>query len=595
MNAREPTQPKTLFEDKSHAHVMCGHCPATVSPQVAERSNVFRRRIFEFAPDTFAAIEYCGSSVMVVGDEGAVVVGVLSHIEDGGLVAGHFAKLRGDKPIRAVVYNDSLVDNYGGIDCFVSEADVRSGAVSVIAHEAFDGVLKNVGDVGNIHIWRAAYQVGGFLEKGPEGLVHAGAVAPAPVRGKVTYIAPNVLVGKFWKGKLGGVETEIYHLPAESDDGIVTYFPKQKTLVVGHVLFGDVLPQVYAQRGIVRYPKRWYKGIEDLIELVERLDVEYMVPMHFFEPLVGRERIMEVLTINRDTLQFIADQGARFINQGWRPDDLATLQLPPSLARHPDLQEHYGRLQQHMRQQFHDHLGWYQGDPTFLDPLPTRERARQYVDALGGRGTILDKARKATEPLWAAELLSWLIIDNPDDGEARQSRADIFRQLGFAAPNATYRNWFLTAALELENRLPPIKMSKSMMIPEQILKNFSPLELAETLKPRLIAEKAFDLEYAIALRFDDHPGQVSLLLRHGVLVTQEKPFTRSDAALRMPLAVLRDLIDNKLTLALAIADKRLVVEHGERRILDEIETLFELSSGGNYPVALPTRAKFGVS
>ncbi|MET0984664.1 MAG: alkyl sulfatase dimerization domain-containing protein, partial [Steroidobacteraceae bacterium] len=430
-----PPAAKLLFEDETLAHV-CDHCP-TVHPQVAERSKVFRRRVFEFRPGTFAAIEYLGSSVMVVGPEGAVVVGAVSHLTDGALVAKHFAALRGDKPIRAVVYNDCLGDNFGGVEAFVSDEDAKAGKVAIIAHESFERVmLDNLGDVSDIAAWRGAYQAGAFLPKGPEGLVHTGAIAYS--RGKVSYIAPNVLVKDSWQGTPGGVRTEIYHYPAESDDGIVTWFPEQKTLVVGHVLFGDLLPQVYAQRGIVRSPKRWYKGIESLIDFVQKHDVEYMVPMHWFEPIAGSERIMEVLTINRDTLQFIADQSARFINKGWRPDDLATLSLPPHLANHPELQEHYGRLQQHLRQQYVDSLGWFEGDPTFLDPMPELERARHYVAAMGGRDAVFGKAQTAVrdgERLWAAELLTLLIRVDRSDRQALALKASTLRELGYAAPN----------------------------------------------------------------------------------------------------------------------------------------------------------------
>ncbi len=586
--AKLPVEPRVLFEDKSLAHVMCGHCPATVHPQVAERSNVFKRRIYEFGPNTYAAIEYVGCSVMVVGPEGAVVVGAVDQIDSGTLVAGHFEKLRKGTPIAAVVYNDSLADNYGGVEAFVSESEVKSGAVSIIAHESFERMLKNIGDVGNIHTWRAAYQAGAFLEKGPEGLVHTGAIAFKP--GKVSYIAPNVLVGKSWKGAPGGVRTEIYHFPAESDDGIVTWFPDQKTLVIGHVLFGDLLPQVYAQRGIVRKPKRWYKGIEDLIDFVNNIDVEYMVPMHFFEPIVGRERIMEVLNINRDTLQFIADQGARYINKGYRPDDLAvTVSLPPHLATHRDLQEHYGRLQQHMRQQYHDHLGWFQGDPTFLDALPAATRAQNYVEALGGRNGILEKVDAAIEQkqdLWAAELLGWLIQVNPEDDEARRLKAGAFRRLGFAAPNATYRNWFLTSALEMEGRLPQLKLDKSAMIPEQILKGLGVLDLLETLKPRLMSEQTFDLDCRINIHCGD--DVVSAHLRRGVLESRPWALDESDLTLRASIATLREVIENQKTVAAALAAGEVTVEQGDASLLQRLAGMFEPSAGGNYPVSVPT-------
>jgi alkyl sulfatase BDS1-like metallo-beta-lactamase superfamily hydrolase len=582
------TTPKVLFEDETLAHV-CGHCPATVHPQVAERSKVFTRRVYQLAPNTFAAIEYVGSSVMVVGAEGAVVVGAVSHMSDGNLVAGHFEKLRGGKPIKAVVYNDSLADNYGGVEAFIAEADAKSGAVSVIAHEKFEQMLKNLGDISDIAAWRGAYQAGAFLPKGPEGSVHAGAIAFS--RGKVSYIAPNVLVEKSWKGTLGGVKTEIYHFPAESDDGIVTWFPEQKTLVAGHVLFGDLLPQVYAQRGIVRDPKRWYKGIEDFMDFVERRDVEYMIPMHWFEPIVGRERIMEVLTINRDTLQFIADQSARYINKGWRPDDLATkLKLPPHLAKHPELQEHYGRLQQHVRQQYVDHLGWFEGDPTFLDPMSEIDRAQRYVDAMGGRAAVFARAQAAIgdkQHLWAAELLTLLIHIDRNDAAAIALKAVCLRQLGFAAPNATYRNWFLTSALEMEGKLPAVRMDKSAFVPEKILGALPPRELLETLKPRLIAEAVFDLDYRIALKFSDQPDPVALHLRRGVLVVSGRDMPDADARLRLDTATLRALVDNRETLAAAITVGKVVVEHGEHDQLLQLDAAFEPASHGNVPIAMP--------
>jgi alkyl sulfatase BDS1-like metallo-beta-lactamase superfamily hydrolase len=582
------TTPEVLFEDETLAHV-CGHCPATVHPQVAERSKVFTRRVYQLAPNTYAAIEYVGSSVMVVGAEGAVVVGAVSHMTDGNLVAGHFEKLRGGKPIKAVVYNDSLADNYGGVEAFIAEADAKSGAVSVIAHEKFEQMLKNLGDISDIAAWRGAYQAGAFLPNGPEGSVHAGAIAFS--RGKVSYIAPNVLVEKSWKGTPGGVKTEIYHFPAESDDGIVTWFPEQKTLVAGHVLFGDLLPQVYAQRGIVRDPKRWYKGIEDFMDFVERHDVEYMIPMHWFEPIVGRDRIMEVLTINRDTLQFIADQSARLINQGYRPDDLAAkLKLPPHLAKHPELQEHYGRLQQHVRQQYIDHLGWFEGDPTFLDPMPEVERAQRYVEAMSGRDAVFARAQTAIDDkqhLWAAELLTLLIRIDRNDAAAIALKAECLRQLGFAAPNATYRNWFLTSALEMEGKLPAVRMDKSAFVPEKILGALPPRELLETLKPRLIAEAVFDLDYRIALKFSDQPSPVALHLRRGVLVVSGRDMPDADARLRLDTATLRALVDNRETLAAAITVGKVVVEHGEHDQLLQLDAAFEPASHGNVPIAMP--------
>src|SRR5690606_5257020 len=144
------------------------------------------------------ALGYVGSSLMVVGDQGAVVVGAPNHFEDSSLIAERLLKLRDHQPIKAVVYSDSLKDDFGGVEAFITNKQVEDGSVSVIAHESFFESLKGISDIGSFLNRRLAYQTGSFLERGPKGRVHMGATAYNP--GRSTYIAPNVLVGKTWEG-----------------------------------------------------------------------------------------------------------------------------------------------------------------------------------------------------------------------------------------------------------------------------------------------------------------------------------------------------------------------------------------------------------
>lgn len=586
MSVPEPT---VLVEHPTVAHAICGHVPPTVSQQVADRSLVFRRRIFQFSPTVFAAIEYAGTSVMVVGEDGAVIVGVLPDLAVGALVAEEFRKLRAGKPIKAIVYNDSLGDNHGGVEAFATAEEIRRDGILVIAHRDFERTMKDIGDVAQIAAWRGLYQSGLALPRGPEGLVHMGAIAYEPAA--KSYVAPNLLIDGEWQGRPGGVATELRHFPAESDDGVVTWFPEARTLVVGHVLFGDNLPQLYPPRGVIRNPKRWYKGIEQLIRFVESVEVDFMVPMHFFEPIVGRERIMHLLEINRDTLQFMADQGARFVDKGYKPDEVANaVSLPPHLAADPDLQEHYGRLQQHMRQQFHDYLGWFEGDPILLDPLPRPERASRYVQAMGGTEAIMTRARACAkdDPLWAGELLGWLIEAGEHVPDALRLKAEILRGLGHAAPNAVYRNWFLTSALELEDRLPRIAMTRAVMLPEQILAASPPIEMAEALKPRLIAEACFDLHLRIDFAIDGD-RHVAIEIRRGVLITHDSPHSAPDLAIALPLAGFRRLCDGSATLAASVAEGGATVTAGDPTLVEVFDRLLEPVGDQVPAIALPGR------
>ena len=69
--------------------------------------------------------------------------------------------------------------------------------------------------------------------------------------------------------------------------------------------------------------------------------------------------------------------------------------LPPHLGTHPWLGEFYGTVKHSVRQIYVGYLGWFEGDPWALDPLPPIERAHRYVNLMGGREAVMDAAQSA--------------------------------------------------------------------------------------------------------------------------------------------------------------------------------------------------------
>ena len=45
------------------------------------------------------------------------------------------------------------------------------------------------------------------------------------------------------------------------------------------------------------------------------MDIDYLLPGHT-KPIVGKEEIARVLTIYRDAIQYVHDQGVRSMNKG---------------------------------------------------------------------------------------------------------------------------------------------------------------------------------------------------------------------------------------------------------------------------------------
>lgn len=55
---------------------------------------------------------------------------------------------------------------------------------------------------------------------------------------------------------------------------------------------------------------------------------------------------------------------------------------------------------------------------------------------------------------WAAEILKHIVLNNPQNQQAKDLLANTYRQLGYAAEASTWRNFFLVGAQELQNNVP---------------------------------------------------------------------------------------------------------------------------------------------
>ena len=74
--------------------------------------------------------------------------------------------------MTTVIYTHSHGDHYGGVKGVVSEADVKSGKVVIIAPEGFlEHAVSETVIAGNAMRRRAQYQFGQLLPKGERGQV----------------------------------------------------------------------------------------------------------------------------------------------------------------------------------------------------------------------------------------------------------------------------------------------------------------------------------------------------------------------------------------------------------------------------------------
>lgn len=221
----------------------------------------------------------------------------------------------------------------------------------------------------------------------------------------------------------------------------------------------------------------WSNLIEESMTLFPQTEI-YFGSHHW--PIWGAEKIRTFLTEQRDTYKFIHDQSVRLLNAGHTAEEIAEMiKLPASLSTSFSTRGYYGTLKHNAKAVYQGYLGWYDGNPANLDPLPASQTAARYVDLMGGADEVFEQAEEAFDDgdyRWAAELLNKLVFADADNEDARQLLAKTYDQLGYQSESAPWRDIYLTGAYELRHGNPEEGIKISFMegfCNKRLSKNFS--------------------------------------------------------------------------------------------------------------------------
>jgi alkyl sulfatase BDS1-like metallo-beta-lactamase superfamily hydrolase len=497
----------------------------TVPPEMTQHSRTMNPGVFEITgKGVYQIFGYALSALTVVeGDDGLILIDPPEDVEKGKRQLVELRKIS-DKPIKAVLYSHWHTDHNAGVKAFITQEQADSGEVLVIAHRDFmSNIISNsISGDGPIIAVRADYSLGGLLEVGPEGRVNGG-LGPDFIMETMSLVTPNTLVDDRLELTVAGVRMEIFWAPSEAIDEIVTWFPDLGVLQSAEVIQGESFPNLHSIRGSrYRDPQAWFTSID---KNLRPLPADFMIPSHG-RPLAGRAEVAKVLTDYRDAISYVYDQTLRWINKGYLPDDLVErVTLPAALAESEWLGNFYGGVPHSVRQIYVGELGWFNADPTTLAPLNIRESSKRYVALLGGRDAVFAIASDAArdgDHQWAAELVSHLVRIDRDDTEARLLKADALRALGYQTPNSNWRNFYLTAARELDGTI-DYSLSIEINAPDQIAAMPGSALLA-SLRFRIDPEVAGTTTFAAGVHVLDTDETVGLIVRNGVLeVTDSVP------------------------------------------------------------------------
>ena len=538
--------------------------PDTVNPSLWRQARLnCIHGLFEVMDGVWQVRGYDLSNVtFIASDNGWIVIDPLTSAETAAAGLALANEHLGARPVKAVIYTHSHVDHFGGVHGVISEEQVDSGEVDVIAPTGFmkEAVSENV-IAGPAMIRRSAYMYGGLLPRTSQGHVDAGLGKATPL-GTVGLIPPTIDIETTGTELVvDGVRIVFQYTPdAEAPAEMNFHFPDLRLLCMAENCSHN-MHNVYTPRGAqVRDALAWSKYINEAIDLFAD-DTDIVFASHHW-PRWGAEDGRTFLETQRDVYRWLHDQTMRLANHGNTSLEIAEqLSLPAVFTDQSHVREYYGTVSHNSKAVYQRYLGFFDGNPANLQPLPPVEASMRYVEFMGGADAVLDRAREyfaKGEYRWVAQVVNHVVFAEPNNDAAKALQADALEQLGYQAESGPWRNFYLTGAMELRQGTPDLGPARI----SGFLGALSVEQVFDALGVRLNADKIGDNECTMNWIFPDIEEQHVLGVSRRALVHSPG---RSDADAELTVTMNRSVLSEVLG---GGADGFLTALEAERIVID---------------------------
>lgn len=582
-----------VWNMKAYAFLDAPEPPPSVNPSLWRQARInYRHGLFKVAERVYQIRGLDLANMTIVEtDTGLFVIDPLLSVETAKAGLALYYAHRPRRPVVAVAYSHSHVDHFGGVRGVVSEEDVRSGKIVLIAPDGFmkHAVSENI-IAGNAMTRRAVYMYGTDLPPGEKGHVDNG-LGKSLSRGTITLIAPNDHVVKPTETRtIDGLAVEFVLVPgAEAPAEMVMYFPQLRLLDTAEITSRH-MHNLYTLRGAeIRDGRAWSKHIGALLDrFADKTDI--LIAQHHW-PTFGQERVAAYLARQRDLYKFVHDQSVRLLNHGSTPTEIAARLAPPkSLASDWSSRGYYGTLSHNAKAVYQQYLGWYDANPANLDPLPPVDSARRTIAYMGGAEAVLARARKdfaAGDYRWVASVMNQLVFAEPGNTAARELGADALEQLGYQSESGPWRNAYLTGAMELRNNGP--KPAEPRLLTRDLLQALSTDMLFDFIAVRLDAAKAEGKRLVINWTFTDVGEKFAVNLENSALThVAGKLSSNADVSFTLTRSTFDAIILKQRTFAGAVMTGDLKFWGNPLKLQELMAMLDEFTP--TFPIVTPKKA-----
>ena len=218
--------------------------------------------------------------------------------------------------------------------------------------------------------------------------------------------------------------------------------------------------------------------------------------------------------------RYLHDQTLHLANQGFTSLEIAEmLKLPDQLHHAWHNRGYYGSVSHDVKAVYQKYLGFFDGNPANLHPLPPVESGKRYVELAGGAEALLAKGREAYERgeyRWTAQVVNHLVFAEPGNAAARELQADALEQLGYQSESGPWRNFYLTGAQELRDGVASVATPSTAS--GDVVAAMSVEMLLDFMAVRLNGERAADADLSFTLVLSDEGTRWAVEVAKGVLI-----------------------------------------------------------------------------
>ncbi|MFJ9127239.1 alkyl/aryl-sulfatase [Streptomyces sp. NPDC102340] len=524
-----------VYDNDAYAFLKAD-CPDTAHPSLWRQAQLCARQgLYEVTEGVYQIRGLDLSNMTLVeGERGVIVVDPLLSVETATAGLALYRQHRGERPVTGLIYTHSHGDHFGGSRGVLPRGTEQD--VPILAPAGFleHAVSENV-YAGNAMTRRAIFMYGDRLPKSPEGQISAG-LGMTTSNGTISLIPPTLDITHTGQEEtIDGVRIVFQLTPGTEAPAEMNFlFPEKRALCLAENATHNMHNILTLRGAVVRDARVWSQYLDEAIEyFADAYDVAFA--SHHW-PTWGHDNVVQFLATQRDLYAYMHDQTLRMLNNGLTAPEIAEeIQLPPALENSWHARGYYGSLNHNVKAIYQRYLGWFDGNIAHLWEHPPAQLAQRYVELAGGADEALAKARgyvDAGDLRFAATLLNHIVFAEPSRTDAKELLAQVYEKLGHGAENGTWRNFFLTSAMELRHGVNPIAIDTTN--PEMAMALTTDM-LLDSIAIRIDGPRAWDENLTVDLVLTDENTRRRLTLHNGALTHRTTAAAKPSADLTLTL------------------------------------------------------------